>query len=96
MKYAAYTLSVNPIRANRRSASPIEVLANKAPDPREVDVFGSTCAVNIDLRKNLLAQRSQVGVIIEISYERNAFSVFLREGQQGRDGESRYENRDTY
>lgn len=95
MKYAAYTLSVNPTRANRRSASPIEVLTNKAPDPREVAVFGSTCAVNIDPRKNLLAQRSQVGVIIEFSYETNAYSVFRREGQQGRDDETRYENLDA-
>ena len=64
VEYAAYILNRSPTSSNLRRASPLQVLTKVSPDLRNIVVFGSSCTVYRDPRKNSLAQRAQVGIIV--------------------------------
>ncbi|CAI5736693.1 unnamed protein product [Peronospora farinosa] len=78
VEYAVYILNRSPTSANLRRASPLQLLTKVAPDLRDVVVFGSTCTVYRDPRKNSLAQRAQVGIIVGRSDETKGYRVFLQ------------------
>lgn len=78
VEYAAYILNRSPTSANLRRASQLQVLTKVAPDLRNIVVFGSSCTVYRDSRKNSLAQRAQVGIIVGRSDETKGYRVFLQ------------------
>uniref|UniRef100_A0AAV1U680 Polyprotein n=1 Tax=Peronospora matthiolae TaxID=2874970 RepID=A0AAV1U680_9STRA len=78
VEYAAYIINRSPTSANAKRASPLEVLTKHAPDLRDIVAFGSVCSVYRDPRKNSLARRSQVGIIIGRSDETKGYRVFLQ------------------
>ncbi|CAI5725768.1 unnamed protein product [Peronospora destructor] len=45
VEYAAYILKRSPTSANAKRASPLEVLAEHAPELRDIVVFGSVCCL---------------------------------------------------
>ncbi|CAI5704015.1 unnamed protein product [Peronospora effusa] len=67
-----------PTSSNTNRASPIEVLTKQAPDLRDIGVFGSTCTVYRDPKKNSLAHRAQVEAIMGRSDEKKGYRVFIR------------------
>ena len=73
-----YILSRSRTSAKEEKASPMEILTKRAPDLRDIVVFGSVCSVYRDPRKNSLAKRSQVGIIIGRSDEIKGYKVFLQ------------------
>uniref|UniRef100_A0AAV1TEW2 Integrase catalytic domain-containing protein n=1 Tax=Peronospora matthiolae TaxID=2874970 RepID=A0AAV1TEW2_9STRA len=79
VEYAAYILNRSPTSANLQRASPIQVLTKVVPDLRNIVVFGSSCTVYRDPRKNSLAQRSKVGIIVGRSDEAKGYGVFLQQ-----------------
>ena len=52
VEYASYILNRSPTSANEERASPMEILTKRAPDLRDIVVFGSVCSVYRDPRKN--------------------------------------------
>ena len=78
VEYAAYILNRSPTSSNLRRASPLQVLTKVSPDLRNIVVFGSSCTVYRDPRKNSLAQRAQVGIIVGRSDETKGYRVFLQ------------------
>ncbi|CAI5732629.1 unnamed protein product [Peronospora farinosa] len=78
VKNAVYILNRRPTSANLCRASPLQVLTEVAPDLRDVVVFGSTCTAYRDPRKDSLAQRAQVGIIVGRSDETKGYRVFLQ------------------
>lgn len=64
VQYAVYIWNRSPERANTKRASFIEVLTDKAPDLRNIVVFGSSCSVYREPHKKPLQQRSQTYIIV--------------------------------
>ena len=78
VEYSAYILNRSPSYANANNASPIEELTNQVPGLGYVVVFGSLCMVYRETRKNSLAHRAQIGMIVVPSDETKGYRVFLR------------------
>ena len=78
VKYTSFIINRSPTSANDNRASPMEILTKREPYLRDIVVFGSVFSFYRDPRKNLLANRSRVGVIIERRYETKDYKVFCK------------------
>ena len=77
-EYSTYILNRSPINSNLKRASPLDYLAGRAPDLRNIVVFGSHCTVYSDPSKDNFAHRAQVGTILGCSSETKGFRVYLK------------------